>query len=95
MLVLPSQLTHRNARESLGMLLQGLERETAPSLTVDATGLSQFDTSVLAVLLECKRQAQARGLGFELAGAPVKLGELARLYGVQDLLSSQGAEPGA
>jgi phospholipid transport system transporter-binding protein len=91
MLVLPSQLNHRNARESLSSLLQGLERETATSLTVDATGLSQFDTSVLAVLLECKRQAQAKGLGFELAGAPEKLGELARLYGVQDLLAPVSA----
>jgi phospholipid transport system transporter-binding protein len=86
MLVLPGLLTHRNARDSLSMLTQGLAREDQPAVVVDATGLQHFDTSLLAVLLECKRLATARGKGFEITGAPPKLAALAKLYGVQDLL---------
>jgi phospholipid transport system transporter-binding protein len=38
------------------------------------------------VLLECSRQARAWGKEFAVRGAPAKLGELAGLYGVDDLL---------
>lgn len=87
MLVLPGVLTHRNARDSLSMLTQALARESLPAVTVDATGLQHFDTSLLAVLLECKRLAAASGRPFEITGAPPKLAALAKLYGVQDLLA--------
>jgi phospholipid transport system transporter-binding protein len=53
---------------------------------VDAAGLRDFDSSALALLLEAKRRAQARGQAFEVRDAPVKLRQLARLYGVAELL---------
>lgn len=53
---------------------------------VDAADLREFDSSVLALLLEAKRRAQARGQTFEVRDAPVKLKQLAQLYGVSGLL---------
>jgi len=53
---------------------------------VDASQLREFDTSALALLLQAKRQALARGQAFEVRGAPPKLRQLAQLYGVDQLL---------
>ena len=61
----------------------GAERGT---LSVDAAALHSFDTSLLAVLLNAHRLALGAGRGFELVGAPDKLVQLARLYGVEALL---------
>jgi phospholipid transport system transporter-binding protein len=60
---------------------------------VDAGALQAFDTSAIALLLQARRLAQAAGRGFEVVGAPPKLAELARLYGVEALLSLAPAPP--
>ena len=57
-------------------------------LTVDGSDLKQFDSSALAVLLECQRMARRSGRAFSVQGLPPKLTELARLYGVDGLLQS-------
>ncbi|CAD5372607.1 STAS domain-containing protein [Rubrivivax sp. A210] len=66
-------------------------------LSVDASALQAFDTSTIALLMQARRLAGAAGRGFELVGAPAKLAELARLYGVEELLSlsSSSRAPGA
>jgi phospholipid transport system transporter-binding protein len=56
-------------------------------LRVDASALKAFDSSTIALLMQAHRLAQAAGRGFEVLGAPAKLAELARLYGVEELLS--------
>ena len=56
-------------------------------LRVDASAVTASDSSTIALLLEARRQAEAAGRGFEVAGAPSKLVDLARLYGVDALLS--------
>lgn len=56
-------------------------------LVVDAAALQEFDTSAVALLLHGMRLASAQGVGFEVAAAPAKLRELARLYGVDELLA--------
>jgi phospholipid transport system transporter-binding protein len=89
MLLLPASVTLREARETLSMLTQTLQRDGAAAATVDASGLQQFDSSALAVLLECARVAQGQGKTFAVHGAPAQLGELARLYGVDALLTLQ------
>ena len=55
-------------------------------LRVDASALTAFDSSTIALLLQAQRLAQAAGRGFEVVGTPPKLRELARLYGVDGLL---------
>ena len=91
MLLLPSTVGVQEARDVLLMLKQGLQREPADQLVIDAAGLHDFDSSALAVLLECRRLAQASGRRFELRGAPPRLEQLARLYGIADLLTPVAA----
>jgi phospholipid transport system transporter-binding protein len=96
MLVLPSSLTHREAPDAVRMLTQTIRRETAggragevlPPLAIDASALAQFDSSALAVLLECSRLAAASGRSLTLKQAPPKLRQLARLYGLDALLGA-------
>lgn len=90
MLVLPSELTHRQATACLRMLLQGLKAQREPSVVVDATGLAVFDSSALAVLLECRREALACGKSFSVQGLPAPLRSLAGLYGVGILITPAG-----
>ena len=97
MLVLPATVTTLEARDTQRMLSQALQQEiktqNEPLVTIDASGLLQFDSAALAVLLECQRLALAWGKGFAVRNAPTKLAELARLYGVDTLLMP--AEPAA
>lgn len=95
MLVLPATITLQEARNAQRMLSQALQQEAKaqaeqPVVMVDASGLRQFDSSALAVLLECQRLASAWGKGFAVRNAPQKLTELARLYGVDVLLMPPG-----
>jgi phospholipid transport system transporter-binding protein len=53
---------------------------------VDASALSDFDSSALAVLLGLRRVAKAQGRTVQVAGMSARLRELATLYGVLDLL---------
>jgi phospholipid transport system transporter-binding protein len=86
MLVLPPKLTHDEAPACVLMLRQGLAGQTGSSTVVDAGALAQFDSSALAVLLECRRESSALGRGFAVKSLPSRLRELASLYGVAGLL---------
>ncbi|GBU15214.1 hypothetical protein AwPolaro_05920 [Polaromonas sp.] len=85
MLTFPAVLTHAEAADffrSRGQLVS----DAATEWVVDASALKQFDSSALAVLLECRRQALAAGKSFSVHGAPSRLFQLARVYGVDTLL---------
>jgi phospholipid transport system transporter-binding protein len=86
MLVLPPKLTHEEAPACAYMLQRGLAGQTDTGTVVDASALVQFDSSALAVLLECRRESSAIGRGFAVKGLPPRLRELATLYGVAGLL---------
>lgn len=86
MLLLPETLTAREARDTLRLLKVSIEQESEGAVVVDASALVRFDSSALAVLLECRRLAQAWGKGFVTRALPHKLGELARVYGIDELL---------
>jgi len=86
MLVLPARLLHDDAPACLRMLQQGMTATTESSAVVDASALTQFDSSAIAVLLECRREASAAGRPFSVKGLPPRLRELASLYGVAGLL---------
>jgi phospholipid transport system transporter-binding protein len=91
MLLLPATLTMNEARDALAMLSQALRREpeSETDVVIDASSLQHFDTAALAVLLECKRLAQAWGKGFSVRHTPAKLAALAKLYGVVELMQLQ------
>jgi phospholipid transport system transporter-binding protein len=86
MLILPAELTHEQAAACCRMLAQGMRSQADPSVVADVAALSRFDSSALAVLLECRREALALGKTFSVARLPARLRELATLYGVAELL---------
>jgi phospholipid transport system transporter-binding protein len=86
MLVLPAEVTHDDAVACCRMLAQALRSQPEPAVVADAGSLSKFDSSVLAVLLECRREALALGKTFSVTRMPARLRELATLYGVGQLL---------
>lgn len=91
MLLLPATLTMKEARDALGMLTQALKREPDGDVVIDASGLQQFDSAAIAVLLECQRVAQAWGKGFSVRHAPRQLAALVKLYGVDALMRLEAA----
>jgi phospholipid transport system transporter-binding protein len=93
---LPATLTLDGAAAALDRLHADAGRGPG-ALAIDASALTVFDTAALALLLQAKRLAQARGRAFEVRGAPPKLMQLAQLYGVRELLglgSTAGAPGG-
>jgi phospholipid transport system transporter-binding protein len=86
MLVLPSELTHDHAAACTRMLGQALRSDAESAIVADAGSLSKFDSSALAVLLECRREAMALGKSFSVTRMPSRLRDLASLYGVAQLL---------
>ena len=89
MLVLPEELMQSQATACLRMLVQGLRAQSGPDVVVDASALTRFDSAALAVLLEFRRESLALGKLFWVRGLPERLGNLASLYGIVDLLSSE------
>jgi phospholipid transport system transporter-binding protein len=84
---LPSQLTHDQA-SAVAAQVGNLAR-TQPSLQIDASRLTHFDSSALAVLLAGLREAAQHQHALKVSGLPAKALALARVYGVQDLLHLQ------
>lgn len=67
--------------------LAGAESGAAAEVErIDLSGLGQVDSSMLGLLLAFKRRAVARQRPLDIVGWPVGLVELARLYGVRELL---------
>ncbi len=86
MLLLPSTVTLAEAGDTLRQLAKAVPGEPGAEVAIDAAGLERFDTSLLAVLLECRRLAQSAGRAFAVRQVPPKLAALAALYGVDALL---------
>ena len=86
MVVLPDELTHAQAPATCRMLAQALRSEPGPQAVADASALRRFDSSALAVLLECRRESLALGKNFAVSRMHPRLRELAGLYGVSELL---------
>lgn len=85
MLSLPAVVTHAQALETA----RGLKAQVAAQadgVVLDASALTQFDSSALAVMLACRREAMAAGKSFSVKGLPLKLSQLAGLYGVAELI---------
>ncbi len=89
MLVLPAELTSAQAEPCLNMLLKSARAEAGSNVLVDAAALTRFDSSALAVLLECRRECLHDGKTFAVRGLAPHLRELASLYGISDLLLEQ------
>lgn len=84
MLALPSELTHHQASACVLQLQRGITASASP-VVIEAGALERFDSSALAVLLQCRRQALSQGKEFAVQGMPQALQRLAQMYGVVSL----------
>ncbi|MEO7401147.1 MAG: STAS domain-containing protein [Polaromonas sp.] len=89
MLKLPAVLTHAVAAGFLQTAVNALASQPE-EVVVDASALQQFDSSALAILLDCRRQALAANKTFSVLGAPERLLQLASAYGVAELIAVTG-----
>ena len=62
---------------------------------LDASALSTFDTSTIALLMQLQRDAKRSGRTLDLQGLPAQLRQLAELYGVDGLLGTAPASDSA
>ncbi len=86
LLVLPSDLRHSNAAACLAQLQSQIRSSPDTEVEIQAGSLSEFDSSALAVLLGCRREAESLSKSLKFKQFPAKLRELAMLYGVSELL---------
>ncbi len=85
---LPSVLMHAEATACRAQLVQAMASLQDRVVLLDASDLQQFDSSALAVLLACRREALALGRSLRVEGLSGPLRELASLYGVLELLQA-------
>jgi len=97
---LPERLTHEQADAYVQRCRAAIERSAAPQAAgassallpavwpLDAAALRHFDSSALAALLAVARLLQARGDRLQVQQMPLRLHELAALYGVSELLAA-------
>jgi len=81
------------ARAAWAQMSPALRAEAAQVLAaagrevrLSAAELTDFDSSALSLLLSAARQCNDQGVTLKLNDAPDKLRELARVYGVAELL---------
>lgn len=86
-LTLPAKVTLAQAA-AIARDLSAQCRSAGAVVTLDASALQVFDSSVLSVLLQCRRACSARGQHLELTGLPLRIQNLARLYGIAELFES-------
>lgn len=67
--------------------IAALGTPAAGVLCVDLSGVSDIDSSAVALLLDWQRQARSGGVQLQFSCAPENLRRLIAVYGVADLLS--------
>lgn len=88
MLVLPPEITHNQARACVLAMRQGIRAMPDSQVLLDASQLVKFDSSALAVMLECRREVLALGKSFAVYGLTPQLAKLAALYGIEGLMNA-------
>ena len=86
LLTLPPDLRHSNASDCLVKLRAQIRNSHDLEGEIQAGQLTDFDSSALAVLLGCRREAESLSKTLKFKQFPAKLRELALLYGVSELL---------
>ena len=84
---LPEIATLEQAPGLLGQVDAAQAAAGGAPVVIDASALRDFDTSAVALLLEARRRGKRANVEVRIDGVPPKLVELARLYGVDELLS--------
>jgi phospholipid transport system transporter-binding protein len=91
-LALPSKLLLADAAAAARELAaQAAGLGAGQALVFDARGLQSFDSSAFAVMLDVMRSTRKAGGGATVLGAPASMVQLAKLYGVDELLTFDAA----
>ena len=86
---LPPQLDASVAKAQLAALCRAVDALPRGSVCrLNAAGVQRFDSAGLALLLACRRHAQAHGKTLHVVQWPAKLQSLAQVYGVLEWLST-------
>lgn len=85
-LTLPQRVTQTEAELVLALLEREVALHPEAGVVLDAASLTVFDSSALALLLALRRRQTSQGRVLRVSGWPSRLSQLARLYGVRDLL---------
>jgi len=89
---LPERLTHEQADAYVlscqAAIEGGRAGDPGAAWPLDASALRHFDSSALAALLAVSRLLQTRGGRLQVQQMPLRLRELAALYGVSELLEA-------
>ena len=90
MIALPRAIRLHDAQraldDALGELDARLAAAPAQVLDVDLSGVRDYDSSLIALMLGLTRHVAAAGSRVRFTGAPQNLQRLAALYGVDELL---------
>ncbi|WP_199104081.1 lipid asymmetry maintenance protein MlaB [Aquitalea sp. ASV11] len=82
------RLTGKLDMRTSGQLLSTLTARVARGpLQLDLSGISEADSSALALLLACRRAAQQAEQPLQLLNWPARLSELVDLYALRGLLT--------
>ncbi len=88
---LPAKITHQEAQGVLTRFQDRLKDVPAAqdkTFEIDASALTMFNSSALAVLLGFKRELQMKGLHMKVNHLSEPLQNLAKVYGVDLFLAS-------
>lgn len=87
-IALPAVLLQAQAQSVANGLVTSLTALLARGgeAVLDASALTQFDSSALAVILACHRAVQAKGAQLRVTGLPERVQTLAKVYGLSALL---------
>jgi phospholipid transport system transporter-binding protein len=87
-IALPAVLLQAQAQSVVNALVSSLTTQLAKDgeAVLDASALTQFDSSALAVILACRRAVLAKGAQLRITGLPERAQTLAKVYGLSELL---------
>jgi phospholipid transport system transporter-binding protein len=87
-MALPATLMQAQAQAVADSLVASLQAHLAAggAPVLDASALTRFDSSALAVILACRRAVQARGAQLRVTGLPERAQALAKVYGLSGFL---------
>jgi anti-anti-sigma factor len=84
-LIFKGILTFQTAMKALDKAIKLFPKDGI--LRIDLGGVSKSDSSALALITELMRRASRIGLGFEIHNIPKKMMDLARVSGLDTILS--------
>lgn len=74
--------------DSAASINQQLQAQLQPGVThLDCSGVTYADSALVALIIEARKLAKARGLELQISDLPAATAKLAALYGVEALLS--------